>query len=81
MPRFCKDCRWVTWPWKNIRDNAGAMCIHPSVIKPGDEEPDPVTGAKRVALPGTFCDMERRPSGRCGPDGKNWEPVAPVGFV
>jgi hypothetical protein len=80
--RLCKDCRWVTWPWRHIRDSGGAMCTHPSVPPPS-AEPDFVTGRKRSPLPGTFCDQERRGSGRCGPEGKNWEPrdASPVGFT
>ena len=74
MPRFCKDCRWVTWPWTTIRDWHGAVCAHPSISHPA-AEPDLVAGGMRDVLPGTFCDTERRRSGRCGPDGKNWEPA------
>jgi hypothetical protein len=79
---LCEDCRWITWPWRNIRDSGGAMCTHPSVPKPS-AEPDLVTGRESRPLPGTFCGMERR-TGRCGPEGKHWgpkQPPEPVGFV
>src|SRR5271169_1335786 len=81
--RLCKDCRWVTWPWPHIRDSGGAMCIHPSVMRPDPGGPDPVTGRPRVVRPGTFCELERR-LGVCGSDGTHWEPRQPreqVGFV
>jgi hypothetical protein len=81
--RFCKDCRWVRWPWRNIRDSSGAMCNHPSVMRPDVGSLDPVTGRRQASWPGTFCTMERQ-FGRCGPDDKNWEPQQPpepVGFV
>ena len=69
--KLCKDCRWVTWPWRHRRDSGGALCTHPSVVPAPD--PDLVIGGTRSQLPGTFCDMERETTGRCGPDGKHWE--------
>jgi hypothetical protein len=78
--RLCKDCPRITWPWRHIRDSGGALCTHPSVPAP-HAKPDLVTGRERTPLPGTFCDMERGKYGRCGPDGKLWEPRSPVGFT
>jgi hypothetical protein len=78
---LCRDCRWVTWPWRHIRDSGGAMCTHPSVILPA--EPDLIIGGKRTQPPGTFCETERRGVARCGPEGKHWEArdARPSGFV
>jgi hypothetical protein len=80
--RLCKDCRWVTWPWRHMRDSDAAMCIHPSAVSPSDVTPDRVTGRKDKRPPGSFCDTERR-FGGCGPEGKNWEEAGakPAGFV
>lgn len=79
--KLCKDCRWVTWPWKSIpRDGSAALCIHPSVITP-PPKPDLVTGVPRERTPGAFCETQRS-SGACGPEGTRWEPkVQPGGFV
>jgi hypothetical protein len=82
-PRLCQDCRWVTWPWPNVRDSGGGMCVHPSIV-PTTPEPDLVTGSPPLP-PGAFCEMERRSGrpGACGPTGRHWEPRAakPVGFT
>jgi hypothetical protein len=76
VSRLCKRCRWVTWPWRNIRDSGGAICTHPTVTI-SRVEPDLVNGGTRKLLPGPFCDMERRDlhQGHCGPEGAHWEPV------
>ena len=83
---LCIDCRWVRWPWRhNNRNSSGAMCTHPSVMRPAVGTPDPVTGRKRATWPGSFCDTRRSfGSDACGPDDKQWEPKQPpepVGFV
>jgi hypothetical protein len=76
--KLCRECRWVTWPWRNIRDSWGAVCTHPSV-PPRNAEPDFVTGHKHTQLPGTFCEQERRGPRGCGPDGMHWEPKSGSG--
>lgn len=70
MTKFCKDCKW----YKN-NDNWGMgydhhdQCLCPE-IQPG---PNLVTGR----IPRAFCRMERLSNGKCGVEGKFWEPKPP----
>jgi hypothetical protein len=76
--RFCRNCRWVTWPWRHLRDSTSAKCIHPSVMRPAIETTDPVTGTRVHKYPGALCILERLDTGRCGGvEGKNWESRGP----
>ena len=68
--KFCKDCRWC----RELVPGAGAdlfVCTHPAAVR---RHLDLVTGEERASSP--QCRHERE-LGKCGMDGKNFEPKQP----
>jgi hypothetical protein len=85
-PKLCKDCRWIDCS----QGLELARCSHPT--SRFHLAVHPVSGATDVGFQ-ISCWQVRQlsppgddtagglPTDPCGPDGKHWEPVPPVGFV
>lgn len=83
MTRLCKDCRWgVDKVHSQPRRRYDWDCTHPALsIAPG---PDYVLGEVQEPYPMPCIDARKIVPGRCGPDGKFWEPrdqSSGIGFV
>ena len=64
---YCKDCRY--------RYSYLPGTDHPECLRYRErkESEDPVHGVT-VWYTTEYCELERREGGRCGPNGKDWEP-------
>ena len=78
----CRDCTHSRYQWRKIivwGTESAWLCS--KKIQAQEEDYNPVTGEITV-IPSRMahCRDERRHSGSCGPEAKNWQPKKPEGL-